>query len=76
MSKLTMSIYDIYIHGYLTTAEKKGVLRPEIIKYCKIKTRFLNYRMMFNYNDSVARTAAAMNCSERTVKRAITVVSK
>lgn len=71
-----MSIYELYTNGSLNMLQNKKVIKPGIIQYCRIYETYLKFKGVYGYTVSIVKTADQCCCSERTVKRAITVVTK
>lgn len=67
----------MYKAGHLRLAMEKKILLPSIPLYCDIYLAFDKQRKAgVKYNEAIANVADAMSTSERTVKRAIILVTE
>lgn len=71
-----MTIYQLYTKGHLRLAIEKKILKDKVQDYCEYYFVFLNMRKEYGYDESVERTAEICITSERTIKRAISIVTK
>lgn len=71
-----MTIYEHYQKGDLLVSFQKKVIKNGIERYCEIFFVFSDYRKTKGYDESVELTAETCCTSERTVKRAISTVTK
>lgn len=71
-----MSIYELYTNGSLNMLQNKKLIRPGIIQYCRIYETYIKFKEVHGYTLAVVLAADQCCCSERTVKRAINVVTK
>jgi hypothetical protein len=71
-----MTVYELWKAGALDAAANKKLLKYSVPVYCKLYESFKELRASYRYEESL-ELAAISNCtSVRTVKRAISLVSK
>ena len=73
---MAKTVYQLYLEGAFNMLQNKKVIKPNIIQYCLIYETYLHFKWAHGYSLAVVLTADQMCCSERTVKRAINVVTK
>lgn len=72
-----MTIFEMFTNGMLDEFELKGVLKPKIIESCKAYKLFLSFRNDGKkYDESIELTADYICTSPRSIKRAISLVTK
>lgn len=72
-----MTIFEMYKGGHLRLAIEKKIIIPAVIDYCEYYLAFEKQRKAgVKYNEAITNVAEAMNTSERTIKRAIILVTK
>lgn len=71
-----MNTYEHYIAGDFKVAIEKKAIDEKIELYCRMMYDFKRLRKTYNYRDAIHETAELWCTSERTIRRAISRVTK
>lgn len=71
-----MNTFELWKSGALDVAITKKIVKSSVLEYCKIYEKYRKEKEKKRYEEAIESTADLCCTSSRTVKRAITLVTK